>query len=117
MFIGPPTERTLWENTIIEANNIMRIASAHLDRAKLEGDSIRSGIEYDAVLKVSAILRAAERRKLILRQRPRSIDRRHNLSNMVVLAALRYSPTIQEITSFQNGASTIAHKPQLLTVA
>ncbi|KAJ7848686.1 hypothetical protein B0H13DRAFT_1574532, partial [Mycena leptocephala] len=27
---------------------------------------------------------------------------RHNLSNMVVLAALRYSPAIQEITSFQN---------------
>ncbi|KAJ6475021.1 hypothetical protein C8R47DRAFT_1220846 [Mycena vitilis] len=85
VFIGPPVQRGRWENTIIEATNTMRIARAHLDRARLPGDSIRSGIEYDINLK-----------------RPRRIDRAHNLGNMVVLASLRYSSAIQDITSFQN---------------
>ncbi|KAJ7622773.1 hypothetical protein DFH06DRAFT_1340645 [Mycena polygramma] len=85
IFIGPPLQRARWEYRIIEASNVMRIARAHLDRATLPGDNIRSGIEYDTNLK-----------------RPRRIDRAHNLSNMVVLASLRYSPAIQEITSFQN---------------
>ncbi|KAJ6454920.1 hypothetical protein C8R47DRAFT_1082910 [Mycena vitilis] len=87
VFIGPPVQRARWDKTITEASRIMRIASAHLDRAMLDDDSICSGITYDAGLK-----------------RPRSLDRRHNLTNMVVLAALRYSPAIQEITSFQNAA-------------
>ncbi|KAJ6450235.1 hypothetical protein C8R47DRAFT_1084496 [Mycena vitilis] len=85
VFIGPPVEQAEWEKTIVGANRLMRIASAHLDRAMLLNDSIRSGITYDHSLK-----------------RPQSIDRTHNLNNMVVLAALRYSKPIQDITSFQN---------------
>ncbi|KAJ7439192.1 hypothetical protein B0H11DRAFT_2254126 [Mycena galericulata] len=89
VFLGPPVERAAWESTIRSANKSMKIASAHLDRARLDVDGIRSGITYDAVLK-----------------RPRSVERseNHNLHNMVVLAALRYSAAIQDITSFQNAA-------------
>ncbi|KAJ7430101.1 hypothetical protein B0H11DRAFT_1943740 [Mycena galericulata] len=87
VFLGPPVKRTAWEHTIRSANKSMRVASAHLDRARLATDGIRSGITYDTALK-----------------RPRSIERaeNHNLTNMVVLAALRYSHAIQDITSFQN---------------
>ncbi|KAJ7511251.1 hypothetical protein B0H11DRAFT_2215090 [Mycena galericulata] len=86
IFIGPPHQRSNWELTIREANTIMKIAKAHLDFANLEEpDYIRSGIAYDKVLK-----------------RPRRIDRRYNLNNIVVLAALRNSRAIQDITSFQN---------------
>ncbi|KAJ7444060.1 hypothetical protein B0H11DRAFT_1931231 [Mycena galericulata] len=86
IFIGPPHQRSNWEQTIREANSIMRIARANLDFANLEEtDYIRSGITYDKVLK-----------------RPRRIDRRYNLNNIVVLAALRNSRAIQDITSFQN---------------
>ncbi|KAJ7470064.1 hypothetical protein B0H11DRAFT_1920223 [Mycena galericulata] len=89
VFLGPPVKRTAWEHTIRSANKSMRVASAHLDRARLATDGIRSGITYDTALK-----------------RPRSIERaeNHNLTNMVVLAALRYSHAIQDITSFQNAA-------------
>ncbi|KAJ6477914.1 hypothetical protein C8R47DRAFT_1219816 [Mycena vitilis] len=86
--IASPCQSARWENTINNASNAMRIASAHLDRAKLPGDSIRSGIAYDDELHASV--------------RPRRIDRMHTLGNMVVLASLRYSPAIQDITSFQN---------------
>ncbi|KAJ7506188.1 hypothetical protein B0H11DRAFT_1904083 [Mycena galericulata] len=84
-FIGPPVQRTEWQGTIHQANNNMRVAHAHLDRSRIDDDTLRSGISYDHGLK-----------------RPRSIDRQHNLNNMVVLAALRYSPALQNITSFQN---------------
>ncbi|KAJ7437062.1 hypothetical protein B0H11DRAFT_2255625 [Mycena galericulata] len=89
VFIGPPVQRTAWEATIRSASQIMRVASLQLDCARLPADSIRSGITYDTTLK-----------------RPRNIERmqNHNLQNMVVLAALRYTPAIQEITSFQNAA-------------
>ncbi|KAJ7665824.1 hypothetical protein DFH06DRAFT_1127028 [Mycena polygramma] len=53
VFIGPPADHARWEKTILEANRIMRVAQAHLDRAALEDDSIRSGITYDPTLKVS----------------------------------------------------------------
>ncbi|KAJ7026088.1 hypothetical protein C8F04DRAFT_1190894 [Mycena alexandri] len=81
----PPVDNNLWDETIRRAAHTMWVASLHLDRARLDGDSIRSGIDYDPNLK-----------------RPRRIDRQHTLSNLVVLATLRYSPAIQEITSFQN---------------
>ncbi|KAJ7498213.1 hypothetical protein B0H11DRAFT_2226349 [Mycena galericulata] len=89
VFLGPPVQRAAWEEAIRQANKIMRISSAHLDRARLASDGIRSGVTYDQGL-----------------QRPRSIERaeNHNLQNMVVLAALRYSRAIQDITSFQNAA-------------
>ncbi|KAJ7675664.1 hypothetical protein DFH06DRAFT_1317826 [Mycena polygramma] len=85
VFLGPPVQSDRWATWISSANNAMRIASAHLNRARLSGDTIRSGFAYDPVL-----------------QRPRQIDRAYDLTNIVVLAALRYSPAIQEITSFQN---------------
>ncbi|KAJ7429222.1 hypothetical protein B0H11DRAFT_2266547 [Mycena galericulata] len=86
VFVGPPHQRSIWEQTIREANNIMRNARSHLDFSNLEeADYVRSGITYDRVLK-----------------RPRRIDRRYNLNNIVVLAALRNSKAIQDITSFQN---------------
>lgn len=47
IFIGPPVQRSRWSKTIVEAANIMRVASAHLDRARIDDDTIRSGIVYD----------------------------------------------------------------------
>ncbi|KAJ7431197.1 hypothetical protein B0H11DRAFT_2262220 [Mycena galericulata] len=87
LFVGPPTQRTEWEASIRSASQIMRVASLQLDRARLATDAIRSGVTYDRTL-----------------QRPRNVERmeNHNLQNMVVLAGLRYSPSIQAITSYQN---------------
>ncbi|KAJ7173528.1 hypothetical protein C8R46DRAFT_1215457 [Mycena filopes] len=84
-FFGPPCEHARWMDNIRLAGRAMYEASADLNCARLDGDSIRSGIEYDPVL-----------------QRPRKIDRAQDMDNIMVVACLRCSTAVQKITSYQN---------------
>ncbi|KAJ7781729.1 hypothetical protein DFH07DRAFT_949424 [Mycena maculata] len=89
IFVGLPAQCQDWERTTGHANTIMRIARSELDSGCLpgDGDGIKSGIAYDTGLKHPRTISLAES---------------HSLHNLVVLAALRYSPAIQDITLFQN---------------
>ncbi|KAJ7040185.1 hypothetical protein C8F04DRAFT_1178280 [Mycena alexandri] len=80
-FISPPTQRTTWERTIIEASNEMHQARAHMTAA--DGDLLRSGVTYNTGF-----------------GRPCNI--RNKAENQLNLALLRHSKAIQDITSFQN---------------
>ncbi|KAJ7121210.1 hypothetical protein C8R46DRAFT_1050696 [Mycena filopes] len=80
-FIGPPAQRTDWERTIIQATNEMQEAHAYLLRGA--DHSLRSGITYNPAL-----------------GRPCEIS--NNKDGQYTLALLRQSPSILEITSFQN---------------
>ncbi|KAJ7169141.1 hypothetical protein C8R43DRAFT_1121030 [Mycena crocata] len=83
-FIGPPVARLAWERAVIDAGNELQEARVHF-KSPREGaiDTLRSGFEYNARF-----------------ERPTNIEM--DPDNMVTLAQLRYSPSIQTITSFQN---------------
>ncbi|KAJ6489353.1 hypothetical protein C8R47DRAFT_1215699 [Mycena vitilis] len=81
-FIGPPRERTRWENTIMAATDVLRQVGATLD--PLDDNTLRGGFKHS----------------------PNGVERPQNFTNtdanLVALAVLRHSEPIQEITSFQN---------------
>jgi hypothetical protein len=47
-FIGPPTERQVWEQTIIDATHVMQRVGRDLDRQGIKGDILRGGFQYAA---------------------------------------------------------------------
>ncbi|KAJ7080718.1 hypothetical protein C8R43DRAFT_965688 [Mycena crocata] len=83
-FIGPPVKRLAWERAVIDAGNELQEARMHF-KSPHEGavDTLRSGFEYNTRL-----------------GRPMNIEM--DPDNTVTLAKLRYSPSVQTITSFQN---------------
>ncbi|KAJ6450348.1 hypothetical protein C8R47DRAFT_1230309 [Mycena vitilis] len=83
-FVGPPHERTRWENTIMAATDVMSHAYRHLDMHGIEDHTLRAGFRYGA--------KGVERPQNLV----------NNDANMVILTELRHSPVIQEIISFQN---------------
>ncbi|KAJ7024554.1 hypothetical protein C8F04DRAFT_1270093 [Mycena alexandri] len=92
-FIGPPTERDVWENTIIEANHLMQRVRGQIDRQGVVNDTLSTGFRYGA------------------RQVERPQNFKNNETNAFLLAELRLDPNIQAITSFQNAAlQTVAPK-------
>ncbi|KAJ7337641.1 hypothetical protein DFH08DRAFT_964606 [Mycena albidolilacea] len=54
-FVGPPAERTTWEQTIIEATNNMNMAQAFFERRVGDDATLQGGITCDADLGAHAI--------------------------------------------------------------
>ncbi|KAJ7886946.1 hypothetical protein B0H13DRAFT_2342685 [Mycena leptocephala] len=83
-FIRPPTERQVWEQTIIDATHVMQRVGRDLDRQGIKGDILRGGFQY-----------AAE-----------GVERPQNFPNTehngILLAELQHSQPIKDIISFQN---------------
>ncbi|KAJ7102964.1 hypothetical protein C8R43DRAFT_1141086 [Mycena crocata] len=83
-FIRTPTQRRAWENSILEATSILTRAHHDLDRTGIKDDTLSAGFRFAA----NGV------------QRPQNIP--NNDRNRVILAELRASPAIQDITSLQN---------------
>ncbi|KAJ7022481.1 hypothetical protein C8F04DRAFT_1194477 [Mycena alexandri] len=88
-FVGPPTERGRWENTIIEAGMLMQRVRGEIDRQGVLNDTLSSGFRYGA------------------RQVERPQNFPNNETNTFLLTELRLDPNIQAITSFQNGLAAL----------
>ncbi|KAJ7770733.1 hypothetical protein B0H16DRAFT_1452145 [Mycena metata] len=106
-FVGPPTERAVWENIIIEAGLLMQRVRGQIDRQGVVNDTLSSGFCYGARGIAVSLMSVVHLPIPHSVQRPQNVP--NNERNTFLLTELRLDRNIQAITSFQNAAlQTIA---------